>query len=101
MQRCHIVAKFRNTTKTLWLQLFVNAADAAQDLSSVAQQRSVAIEQTGLFHIEAVFGAHVTAQCVDAAVSSRTVGTEWALRSVRVIVVPPVGHLLAARLAPP
>lgn len=48
-----------------------------------------------------VLGAQVGAQRVDAAVRGRTVGAHGALRRVRVVVVPAVRHLLAARSAAP
>lgn len=48
-----------------------------------------------------VLDAQVGAQRVYSAVRGRAVGTEGALRGVAVEVVPPVGHLLAARLAAP
>lgn len=48
-----------------------------------------------------VLEAQVRAQRVDAAVGGGAVGAGRALRRVRVVVVPAVGHLLAARLAAP
>lgn len=68
---------------------------------SASQEQSVAAEHVSLLDEQAVLGAHVAAQGVYAAVGGRTVRTEGALWSVRVVVVPPVGHLLAAGLAPP
>lgn len=45
--------------------------------------------------------AEMRAQSVNAAVGGRAVGAQRALRRVAVVVVPAVGHLLAARLATP
>lgn len=48
-----------------------------------------------------MFKPQVRAESVDAAVGGRAVGAGRALRGVRVVVVPAVGDLLAARLAAP
>lgn len=48
---------------------------------------------------EMMFRPHMTPQGIDATIRSRTVRTERSLRSVRVVVMPSVGHFFAASLA--
>lgn len=48
-----------------------------------------------------MLGAQVAAQCVDATVRSGTVRTRRTVRGVGVVVVPPIGHFFATRLASP
>lgn len=56
----------------------------------------------GVLGIETgVLGAQMAAQRINTAVRRGTVGTIRALRGVRMVVVPSVGHLLAARLTAP
>lgn len=68
---------------------------------SAVPKQSVAVEQARLLHVQTVFGAHMTAQRVDTTIGGRTVGTEGALRCVRMIVVPSVGDFFAAGFTTP